>query len=81
MIDIGWVELHYAQIDLSAIKEAYDKWYPSEGPEEALDHAIRDEVAGLDDSEYYAWNDDATEQVRQAFMREYGIQTTMFEGE
>ena len=72
-IEIEWTTVHFAQINLEAIKHDYDKFVITMSPDDALMLAIREEVAGLNDSEYYSWDDDANEQVKQAFMREYDI--------
>ena len=79
MIDVEWTVTHYARVDLEAIKKNFDQQVKFLEPNDALAVAIGNEIAGLDDGDYYAWTDEATEQVRQAFMREYGIQTSLFD--
>ena len=80
-IDVEWTVVHSAQINLEAVKHLYDDFVKTMSPDDALARAINDEIAGLDDGEYYAWTEGASNLVRQAFMREYGIQMSMFEDE
>lgn len=79
MFEVEWTSTHYANFNLDEIVEIARSLKTTD-PEKAIRRAIEDVVSGLDDSDYYSWNEEAEAKLEDAVKKHIGgIQISMFD--
>lgn len=79
MFEVEWTSTHYANFDLDEIVEIALSLKATD-PENAIHRAIEDVISGLDDSDYYSWNEEAEAKLEDAVKKRIGgIQISMFD--
>lgn len=79
MFEVEWTSTHYANFDLDEIVEIA-RSFKTTDPEKAIRRAIEDVVAGLDDADYYSWNEEAEAKLEDAIKERIGgVQISMFD--
>lgn len=81
-IEVEWQSWHCANIDMDDIYASCERLMKERKATitQVVDDAIDEYVKGLDDENYYSWNEDAQKQVREVVLRHFGgEQISMFE--
>lgn len=79
MFEVEWTSTHYANFDLDEIVKIALS-LKATNPENAIRRAIEDVVSGLDDSDYYSWNEEAEAKLEDVVKERIGgIQISMFD--
>lgn len=70
MFEVTWTYTHTASFDLDQIVKRVLKFMKtSANPNDVIDRQILLAVDTLDESEYFAWNEEAQRQLRQAILQ------------
>jgi len=81
-IEVEWQSWHCAQINMDDIYTRCERRMKEEKTTitKVIDQVISEQIACLDDADYYSWNEDAQNQVREIALRHFGgEQLSMFD--
>lgn len=81
-IEVEWQSWHCAHIDMDDIYASCERLMEKRKATitQVVDDAIDEYITGLDDENYYGWNEDAQKQVRDVVLKHFGgEQLSMFD--
>lgn len=81
-IDVEWHSWHCASIDMDEIYANCERMMKAQKAPitQVVDKAIDSYITCLDDVDYYGWNDDAQNQVKEVVLKHFGgEQLSMFD--
>lgn len=81
-IEVDWHSWHSVCINVDEIYVDCERMMKEQKAPitQVVDKAIDSYVAGLDDADYYGWNDDAQNQVKEVVLEHFGgEQLSMFD--
>ena len=73
-IEVDWHSWHSVYINVDEIYVECERMMEEQKAPitQVVDKAIDSYVAGLEDADYYGWNDDAQNQVREIVLEHFG---------